>query len=124
VAEDDLVVQHLARQLIERRGHTSLVVGAGQEVVDALDSEPFDLILMDVNMPGMDGIEATRAIRETEKAGGSHIPIVAMTASSMEADRQRCLEAGMDGYVTKPLRVERLFELIESLAGPAPGTPR
>ena len=87
----------------------------GREAVAAFESQDFDLVLMDVQMPEMDGFEATAAIRSREKRTGAHIPIIAMTAHAMKGDRERCLEAGMDDYVSKPVRAKQLFETIESL---------
>jgi CheY-like chemotaxis protein len=115
VAEDNLVNQRLAVHLLEKRGHTVVVVGNGREALAALDTQPFDAVLMDVQMPGMDGLEATAAIREKEKTTGERVPVVAMTAHAMKRDRERCLEAGMDGYVSKPLQPEKLFEAVEGL---------
>ena len=124
LAEDNVVNQRLALRLLEKRGYRVVVAGTGREGLEALDKEPFDLILMDVQMPDMDGFEATAAIREREKANGSHIPIIAMTAYAMKGDRERCLAAGMDGYVSKPIRSAELFEAIEKVMAsvqPAPG---
>lgn len=114
VAEDNAVNQRLAQRLLERRGHGSRVVGDGVEAVKALAEEDFDVVLMDVQMPNMDGFQATAAIRERERDTGGHIPIIAMTAHAMRGDRERCLAAGMDGYVSKPLRSEEFYAAIES----------
>jgi two-component system sensor histidine kinase/response regulator len=114
LAEDSAINQELAQGLLAMRGHTVVVVEDGREALAAMESEPFDLVLMDVQMPEMDGLEATRAIRERERGTGRHVPIVALTAHALAGDRERCLEAGMDGYVSKPLRAERLFAAIES----------
>jgi len=120
LAEDNPVNQKLAVRMLEKRGHTVVVVPDGQQAVDAVESQPFDLVLMDVQMPVMGGFEAAAAIREREKTTGRHLPIIAMTAHAMKGDRERCLEAGMDGYVPKPIRSEELFEAIDTvLAGPA-----
>ena len=118
LAEDNAVNQRLAVRLLEKRGHSVTLVGTGQEAVDSLASAPFDLVLMDVQMPEMDGFEATGAIRQREAQAGGHIPIVAMTAHAMADDRERCLAAGMDGYVSKPLNAPDLFQTVETLAGP------
>ena len=98
-----------ALKVLERAGHRVVVAGNGREAVEQWQSRPFDLILMDVQMPQMDGLDATRAIRDTEAARGGRIPIVAMTANAMAGDREMCLDAGMDGYVTKPVKRETLF---------------
>jgi two-component system, sensor histidine kinase and response regulator len=125
LTEDNAVNQKLAVRILEKRGHTVAIAGNGKEALAALDREPFDLILMDVQMPEMDGFEATRVIREREALahptpdhkppGSLRTPIVAMTAHAMKGDRERCLEAGMDAYVSKPLQTQQLLEVIESL---------
>ena len=120
VAEDNEVNQELAIKTLEKRGHTVLVVGDGREALAAFEREAIDLVLMDVQMPVMDGFAATAAIREREKLTGGRIPIVALTAHAMKGDRERCLASGMDAYVTKPLRVEELFAAIGRFF---PGTP-
>jgi two-component system sensor histidine kinase/response regulator len=113
LAEDNPVNQRLATRLLERRGHRVTVVGNGQDALELASSQNFDIILMDVQMPVMDGLEATRRIRGRNLS----IPILAMTAHAMEGDRQRCLDAGMDGYTSKPIRAEELFAAIRSLSG-------
>ncbi|MGE3538063.1 MAG: response regulator [Candidatus Tectimicrobiota bacterium] len=118
LAEDNAVNQRLAVRLLEKRGHTVSVAQDGAEALMAAVAHPFDLILMDVQMPHMDGFEATQAIRLQEQGSGAHVPIVAMTAHAMQGDRERCLGAGMDGYITKPLQPAVLFETIESLTAP------
>ena len=115
VAEDNLVNQTLARRLLEKRGHTVIVAETGKAAVAAVEKQTFDLVLMDVQMPEMDGIEATAAIRERERTTGKHLPIIAMTANAMIGDKEHCLQIGMDGYVAKPLSVKELFEAIEAL---------
>jgi signal transduction histidine kinase/ligand-binding sensor domain-containing protein/DNA-binding response OmpR family regulator len=120
VAEDNPVNQLLATRLLEKRHHQLVVVGNGLEALGALEKhreKGFDLILMDVQMPEMNGFEATRIIREKEKTQGGHIPIVAMTAHAMKGDRERCLMAGMDGYVSKPIQVQELYAVIEEVVG-------
>ncbi|MEX2318109.1 MAG: response regulator [Pirellulales bacterium] len=113
LAEDGLVNQKVAVILLERRGHTVTIANTGADVLDALEREKFDLVLMDVQMPVMDGFEATAAIREREKTAGGHLPIIAMTAHAMKGDRERCLSAGMDGYLSKPFRPNELFRAVE-----------
>ncbi|MFV1964515.1 MAG: response regulator [Pirellulaceae bacterium] len=109
LAEDSVVNQRLACALLKRQGHSVVVANTGQEALDAHAAQPFDLALMDVQMPQMDGFQATRMIREREKATGTHLPIVAMTAHAMKGDRERCLESGMDDYVSKPIRSQLLY---------------
>jgi len=115
LAEDNRVNQILAVRLLEKRGHTVIVVETGKAGLEALRNESFDLILMDVQMPELDGLQATARIREQEKTTGRHIPIVAMTAHAMVGDKQRCLQGGMDAYISKPLSVNELFATIEGL---------
>jgi CheY-like chemotaxis protein/HPt (histidine-containing phosphotransfer) domain-containing protein len=117
LAEDNPVNQKLAVTLLERQGHTVAVAGAGAAVLDALQRQPFDLVLMDVQMPGMDGLETTAHIRRREAATGAHVPIVAMTAYAMKGDRERCLAAGMDDYVSKPVRAQELYDAISRAVG-------
>jgi CheY-like chemotaxis protein len=112
LAEDNRVNQMLAVRLLEKRGHEVAVATNGQEALEALDKQAFDLILMDVQMPEMDGLQATVAIRKSELKSGKHIPIIAMTAHAMAGDRERCLEAGMDDYITKPIRPEQLNDVL------------
>jgi len=116
LAEDGLVNQKVAVSLLEQRGHKVTVANNGRQAIAALDSESFDVVLMDIQMPTMDGYEATATIREKEKASGGHIPIIAMTAHAMKGDRERCLQAGMDGYIAKPIRAKDLYETIEMTA--------
>ncbi len=115
LAEDNLVNQKVAVRLLEKRGHRVEVAGNGRQALEALERGRFDAILMDVQMPEMDGFEATAAIRAREQAGGEHTPIIAMTAHALKGDRERCLEAGMDHYITKPLRRRDLFAVLESV---------
>ncbi len=117
LAEDNLVNQRLAVTMLERMGHIVSVAPNGEKALEAVAKETFDLVLMDVQMPRMDGIEATRAIRETEKELGTHVPILAMTAYALHEDRERCLAAGMDGYLSKPINAQELFEAIDNLLG-------
>ena len=113
LAEDNAVNQKLARVLLEKRGHTVTIAGNGREALQALQRARFDLVLMDVQMPEMDGIEAAKAIRLREEKSGAHQPIVAMTALAMKGDRERVMEAGMDGYLTKPIRAHELDDVLE-----------
>ena len=115
VAEDHPVNRKLVTRLLEKRSVTPVLASDGNEVLRALESDTFDLILMDVQMPAMDGLQATAAIREREQQKGGHVPILAMTAHAMDRDRERCLEAGMDAYVTKPVSPEELYRAIDDL---------
>jgi PAS domain S-box-containing protein len=119
VAEDSLTSQAIASALLERWGHTVTRAGNGREAVAAAYERPHDLVLMDLQMPGVDGLEATRRIRARERATMGRVPIVAMTASAMMGDRERCLEAGMDAYIAKPIDADELFETVERVAAPA-----
>ncbi len=112
LVEDNPVNQKLSRCLLEKWGHTVVIAGNGKEAVDIFGKK-FDLILMDIQMPEMDGLQATQIIREREKAIGTHIPIIAMTAHAMKGDSDRCLEVGMDAYISKPIQVNELFNTIE-----------
>jgi CheY-like chemotaxis protein len=115
LAEDNAVNRRLARFLLEKKGHTVITAEDGHEALAVLEKETVDLILMDVQMPGMDGVEATRVIRDREAAGGYRVPIVALTAHAMSGDRDFCLAAGMDGYLTKPIRAEDLHRVLASV---------
>lgn len=131
LAEDSLINQKLAVGILEKWGHEVVVALTGREAVRLFEQQPFDLIIMDVQMPEMDGLEATQQIRSLERRSGKHIPILAMTAHALKGDRERCLNAGMDDYVGKPIQPELLFEKIEALTGgrlptaghQVPGTP-
>ena len=116
LAEDNSVNQKLAIRILEKFGHRAIVANHGREAVELYQDGDYDLVLMDVQMPEMNGYEATAAIREVEEGTDRHIPIIAMTAHAMKGDRERCLAAGMDGYVSKPVEAPALFEAIESLA--------
>jgi signal transduction histidine kinase/ActR/RegA family two-component response regulator len=123
VAEDNLVNQRVATRFLEKRGHTVVLAESGKKALATWREQRFDLILMDVQMPDMDGFEATAAIREQEKSGAKHIPIIAMTAHAMVGDRDRCLAAGMDDYISKPVNANDLFAAIKRLmlaASPVP----
>jgi signal transduction histidine kinase/DNA-binding response OmpR family regulator len=113
LAEDGLVNQRVVVELLDARGHDVVVATNGEEALATLEREPFDVVLMDVQMPVMDGFEATAAIREREKESGTHVPVVALTAHAMTGDRERCLEAGMDGYLAKPIRADELYAAVE-----------
>jgi CheY-like chemotaxis protein len=118
LAEDNAVNQTLAVRLLEKWGHAVTVAGDGRAALAALEKTGFggfDLVLMDVQMPEMDGLETTAAIRVKEKVTGGHIPIIAMTAHTMKGDRERCLAAGMDGYISKPVQAQELFETVENI---------
>jgi CheY-like chemotaxis protein/HPt (histidine-containing phosphotransfer) domain-containing protein len=123
LAEDDAVNQRLTMRLLAKRGHTVSVVQDGAEALAAMERQTFDIVLMDIQMPYMDGLETTQAIRAREQNTATRVPIVAMTAHAMQGDRERCLAAGMDGYVTKPLHPTELFEVIASLTAPAAHMP-
>jgi signal transduction histidine kinase/CheY-like chemotaxis protein/HPt (histidine-containing phosphotransfer) domain-containing protein len=115
LAEDNPINQRFAVYLLERRGHEVVVANNGREALTALAQHPFDLVLLDVQMPEMDGLETSVAIRAREQEQGGHVPIIALTAHAMADDRERCLQAGMDAYLTKPVRPQELFEAIANL---------
>jgi two-component system sensor histidine kinase/response regulator len=122
IAEDHPVNQEVARQILQRLGHQVVVAADGRAALAALEQSgrgAFDLVLMDLQMPVMGGFEATAAIRDAERGSGAHLPIVALTAHAMKGDRERCLEAGMDGYVTKPIDGAELARVIDQLVPPA-----
>lgn len=112
--------QRLVTRLLEKRGHVVIAVNTGKEALCVLTQKPFDLILMDVQMPEMDGCEATAAIRTQEQGTGGRLPIIALTAHAMKDDREKCLTAGMDGYLTKPIKPEDLYAAIDQLLALAP----
>ena len=116
LAEDNPVNRNMIARLLAKQGHEVRAVENGRQVLEALDTESFDLILMDVQMPELDGLETTAAIRRRERSG-AHVPILALTAHAMKGDRERCLSAGMDGYASKPIQAEELLQAIEDLAG-------
>jgi CheY-like chemotaxis protein/anti-sigma regulatory factor (Ser/Thr protein kinase) len=115
VAEDNRVNQSLALHLLERHGYQVELAVDGREAVEKFKRRPFAAILMDVQMPEMDGFTATAAIRELEKNSGAHVPIIAITAHAMKGDRERCLSAGMDGYLSKPVRPSELYDLLDQV---------
>ena len=126
LAEDNAVNQALAVAILEKQGHRVVVAHNGREALAALDRSPdaFDLILMDVQMPELGGLETTAVIREKEKATGTHIPIVALTAHALKGDRERCLEAGMDAYLSKPIQPEQLRKIVEDMVSTPDGENR
>jgi PAS domain S-box-containing protein len=123
LAEDNAVNQRLAVRLLEKRGHHIVLAANGREALEAIEKESFDLVLMDVQMPEMDGFEATAALRQIEHSSGAHLPVIALTAHAMKGDRERCLAAGMDGYLAKPIHPEELDHLLHKFA-PQRKTPR
>jgi CheY-like chemotaxis protein len=114
LAEDNLINQKLAVRLLEKWGHRVRTVENGREVLEALEKERFDLILRDVQMPKIDGLEATRIIRKNEETRNQHIPIIAITAHAMKGFKELCLEAGMDDYISKPFDPQEVKKIIES----------
>ena len=116
LVEDNVVNQRVAIGLLTRRGHTVVAVDNGREALDALEKDGFDVVLMDLQMPVMSGLDATTLIRDRERASGGHVPIIAMTAHAMAGDRERCLASGMDGYLSKPVDPQLLFAAVEQLA--------
>jgi CheY-like chemotaxis protein len=117
LVEDNAVNQALALRLLQKRGYIVAIAGNGRQALAALEKEEFELVLMDVQMPEMDGLAATQAIRQEETQTGRHLPIIAMTSHAMKADRQRCLDAGMDDYVAKPIQKADLFRAIAAVTG-------
>jgi CheY-like chemotaxis protein len=116
LAEDNPVNQRLARRILEKGGYSVVVANNGRQAVEVLDTELFDAVLMDVQMPEMDGFTATAVIREREKKSGKHVPIVALTAHAISGYRERCLEAGMDAYLSKPVRAAEIFAVLQSFS--------
>jgi two-component system sensor histidine kinase/response regulator len=123
VAEDNPVNQLLATRLLEKRGYFVRVVGNGRLALEAIAKDPYDVVLMDVQMPEMDGIEATSALREREASAGTHLTVIGVTAHAMKGDRERCLEAGMDGYLSKPIRAKELDEVLALHSAPRTRAP-
>jgi CheY-like chemotaxis protein len=120
LVEDNSVNQLVARRLLEKRGHTVVVANTGREALAILDDAAFagfGCVLMDIQMPEMDGFQCTAIIRDREKATRTHVPIVAMTAHAMKGDEARCLAAGMDGYLSKPIQPDEFFDVIERHLG-------
>jgi len=116
LAEDNLVNQKIVVRMLEKRGHSVVVAGNGKEALDSFARDTFDLVLMDIQMPLVDGFEATRLIRAQQSGSSGRIPIVAMTAHAMKGDRERCLAAGMDDYISKPINISELYELLDKIA--------
>jgi CheY-like chemotaxis protein len=116
VAEDNEINQMVARKILEKEGFEVDIVETGTDAVKAVEENEYAFVLMDIQMPEMDGYEATSVIRETEKVSGEHIPIIALTASAMEEDRQLCFDAGMDDYVPKPVDKEDLLRALRESA--------
>lgn len=123
LAEDNVVNQKLAVKLLEKAGHSVVVANNGREAIATLGTQRFDVVLMDVQMPELDGFEATAQIREREKVTGVRMPIIAMTANALKGDRERCIEAGMDDYLTKPIRTDALFDALHRWSLDSLGTP-
>jgi signal transduction histidine kinase/DNA-binding response OmpR family regulator len=123
LAEDNIANQRVACAILEKAGHSVVVAETGKYAVMLFDEQSFDVILMDVQMPDMDGFEATAAIRERESRTGTHTPVIAMTAHALSGDRERCLEAGMDNYITKPIRAPLLLELVNEYNSNPQGIP-
>ena len=117
LAEDNLINQHLVKRLLEKRGHAVKLAASGREALERVEREMFDVILMDVQMPDMDGLQASARIREIERARGTYTPILALTAHTMKGDRERCLAAGMDQFINKPIDAARFVETVEAAAG-------
>jgi CheY-like chemotaxis protein len=124
LAEDNAVNQRLASRMLEKRGHHVTLARNGREAADTVQKSTFDLVLMDVQMPEMDGFEATAAIREWERLKGRRVPIIALTAHAMKGDKERCLAEGMDGYLTKPIVAIELEALLDKYAAERPPTVR
>jgi CheY-like chemotaxis protein/HPt (histidine-containing phosphotransfer) domain-containing protein len=118
VAEDNAVNQKLVVRLLEKRGHTVAVAGDGREALKAVADGAFDLVLMDIQMPVMDGFQTAAAIRQSEAGTGQHLPVIALTANAMKGDREQCLQGGFDGYVAKPVSARQLFQAIGRVLGP------
>jgi CheY-like chemotaxis protein len=118
LAEDNPINQRLAQRLVEKRGHTITFASTGQEALEKIDEKAYDLILMDIQMPDLDGLATTATIRKMEgqRTGSRRVPIIAVTAHAMKGDREKCLAAGMDEYITKPIRPTELYKLLEQIS--------
>ncbi len=112
LVEDNLINQKVASRMLEKNGHFVVTMNNGREALDALTDQDFDAVLMDVQMPEMDGLEATAAIRANEEGSDRHVPILALTAHALTGDRERCLDAGMDGYLAKPIQTAQLLQAL------------
>jgi CheY-like chemotaxis protein/HPt (histidine-containing phosphotransfer) domain-containing protein len=123
LAEDHPVNQKVAVRMLEHLGHSVVVASDGRQTLDLLEGSRFDLILMDLQMPEMDGFEALRAIRQRDAISGAHMPVIALTAHTMHGDRERCLRAGFDGYLAKPIRRADFQEVLVALERDRPGVP-
>ena len=121
LVEDNLINQKVASRMLEKNGHAVVTVNNGKEALRALEGQEFDAILMDVQMPEMDGLEATAAIRAAEQDTGRRLPIVALTAHALTGDRERCLAAGMDGYLAKPIQTAQLLNALAEVLACARG---
>jgi CheY-like chemotaxis protein len=113
VAEDNVVNQRLVLYLLEKQGHQVRIASSGREALGAWEEAPFDLLLLDIQMPDLEGYEIARTIRNRERQQGGHLPIIALTAHAMKGDRERCLEAGMDDYLTKPIQSAELHAVLK-----------
>lgn len=113
VAEDNYINQKLISKLLLNKGYNITIVDDGQKVLDTLEKEKFHIILMDIQMPVMDGYQATKLIRAKEITSGKYVPIIAVTAFAMESDRQKCFEIGMDDYISKPFNKDDFYKIIE-----------
>ncbi|HUT64287.1 MAG TPA: response regulator, partial [Anaerolineae bacterium] len=123
LAEDNEINQKVAVRILKKSGHNVVVVNNGKEALEKLESDVFDIVLMDIQMPEMDGFSTTFAIRSKEQKTGGHIPIIAMTAHALKGDRDMCLKAGMDGYITKPVKRDKLNEVIRTLLSDSADSP-
>ena len=125
VAEDSEFNSRHIERLLGRRGHAVRVATDGREALDLVEEAAFDLLLLDLHMPELDGFQVVQAIRERERAAGGHLPVIALTARARPEDRERCLAAGMDDYLSKPVRAAELFATIDRIvpAGEPPGRP-
>jgi two-component system sensor histidine kinase/response regulator len=119
LAEDNPVNRTVAVRLLEKLGHRVTEACTGRQALNAIEAEPFDVVLMDVQMPEMDGFEAAGIIRQRERTRGGHLPLIALTAHAMKGDEERCLAAGMDAYISKPIDAARLVGAIERLTAKA-----